>query len=197
MRVCIQLLALEHYWSIWTGSCLTALKALISQRATTTCLRTWTTGWDHSASTIMSWWKLSKRVWAHRRQTCLLQAYRNLFPDMTSASIPAVTTSDRRLGGHQSRSGRRGEEKFLTLPGLELWPLVRPARSQSLYRLLYPGSTLYMLYIKLGILNLFYLKNFITELRFSWKLLIEFPLHYRILKIIVIIKTIYQQIAYP
>jgi hypothetical protein len=47
---------------------------------------------------------------------------------------------DRRLGGLQTRSGRRGEEKFLTLPGLELRPLGHPARSQSLYRLCYPGS---------------------------------------------------------
>jgi hypothetical protein len=30
--------------------------------------------------------------------------------------------------------------KFLTLPGLEPRPLSRPARSQSLYRLRYPGS---------------------------------------------------------
>jgi hypothetical protein len=32
------------------------------------------------------------------------------------------------------------KRKFLTLPGLELRPLGRPARSQSLYRLHYPGS---------------------------------------------------------
>jgi hypothetical protein len=32
------------------------------------------------------------------------------------------------------------KSKFLTLPGLELRPLGRPARSQSLYRLHYPGS---------------------------------------------------------
>jgi hypothetical protein len=32
------------------------------------------------------------------------------------------------------------KRKFLTLPGLELRPLGRPARSQSLYRLSYPGS---------------------------------------------------------
>jgi hypothetical protein len=44
---------------------------------------------------------------------------------------------DRKLGGPQSRTGRFGEEKFLTLPGLELRPLGRPARSQSLYRLRY------------------------------------------------------------
>jgi hypothetical protein len=44
----------------------------------------------------------------------------------------------RRLGGPQSQSERRGE--FLTLPRLELRPLGRPARSQSLYRLRYPGS---------------------------------------------------------
>jgi hypothetical protein len=30
--------------------------------------------------------------------------------------------------------------KFLTLPGLELRPLGRPARGHSLYRLRYPGS---------------------------------------------------------
>jgi hypothetical protein len=33
-------------------------------------------------------------------------------------------------------SGRGGEEKILSLPGLE----ILPARSQSLYRLSYPGS---------------------------------------------------------
>jgi hypothetical protein len=32
------------------------------------------------------------------------------------------------------------ERKFLTLPGLELRSLGHPARSQSLYRLRYPGS---------------------------------------------------------
>jgi hypothetical protein len=32
------------------------------------------------------------------------------------------------------------KRKFLTLPGLELRPLGRPARSQSLYRQRYPGS---------------------------------------------------------
>jgi hypothetical protein len=32
---------------------------------------------------------------------------------------------------------------FLTLPGLELRPFVRPTRSQSLYRLRYPGSSEY------------------------------------------------------
>jgi hypothetical protein len=34
-----------------------------------------------------------------------------------------------------------GRRKILIPPGLELRPLGRPARSQSLYRLLYPGST--------------------------------------------------------
>jgi hypothetical protein len=58
-----------------------------------------------------------------------------------SASRPGRFTPgypfDRRLGGPQSRSGRRGKEKAFdpTLPGLELRPLGRPARNQSLYRL--------------------------------------------------------------
>jgi hypothetical protein len=34
------------------------------------------------------------------------------------------------------------EDRKLTLPELELRPLGRPARSQSLYRLRYPGSSL-------------------------------------------------------
>jgi hypothetical protein len=33
------------------------------------------------------------------------------------------------------------KRKFLPTPGLELRPLGRPARSQSLYRLSYPGSS--------------------------------------------------------
>jgi hypothetical protein len=35
------------------------------------------------------------------------------------------------------------KRKFLTLPGLELRPRSRPARSQSLYRLRYPDSITY------------------------------------------------------
>jgi hypothetical protein len=42
----------------------------------------------------------------------------------------------------KSRSGRLVKWKFLTLPGFELQPLGRPAHSQSLYRLHYPGSFL-------------------------------------------------------
>jgi hypothetical protein len=47
---------------------------------------------------------------------------------------------DRRLGGPQNRSERRGEEQLFTLPGLELRPLGCPARNQLLYRLSFPGS---------------------------------------------------------
>jgi hypothetical protein len=36
-----------------------------------------------------------------------------------------------------------GKKKFLTLPGLELRTLGRPARSQSLYRLRYPASRMF------------------------------------------------------
>jgi hypothetical protein len=41
---------------------------------------------------MRSWWKVSKRGRANRRQTSLTQAYINLFPATTSASIPAVIT---------------------------------------------------------------------------------------------------------
>jgi hypothetical protein len=47
---------------------------------------------------------------------------------------------DRRLGGHQSQFGWRGEDKILPLLGLKLQLLGRPARSQSLYRLRYACS---------------------------------------------------------
>jgi hypothetical protein len=43
--------------------------------------------------------------------------------------------ADLRAGLHNAE-----KRKFLILQGLELWTLGRPARSQSLYRLRYPGS---------------------------------------------------------
>jgi hypothetical protein len=86
------LLAPEHCLSISSGSCLTTfLTALMSFGVTTICLPAWRTGWDHSASAIMSsWWKVSKHGWAQRRQICLTQTYRHLFPN-TSALIPTMT----------------------------------------------------------------------------------------------------------
>jgi hypothetical protein len=47
------------------------------------------------------------------------------------------------MGGLMSpRTGLDGldRRKISPVPGLELWPLYRPARSQSLYRLRYPSS---------------------------------------------------------
>jgi hypothetical protein len=60
-----------------------------SQPWSRTCLPTWNTGWDDSPSTMESWWKVSKRGWAHRRQTSLTQAHKNLFHD-ASGLIPSV-----------------------------------------------------------------------------------------------------------
>jgi hypothetical protein len=69
-----------------------------------------------------------------------------------SASHPGrFTPGERAPGTHwignsvDSRAGLDGVEKrkFLTLPGLELRPLDRPAHSQSLYRLRYSGSYSY------------------------------------------------------
>jgi hypothetical protein len=47
---------------------------------------------------------------------------------------------DRKLVGPQRRLDDVEQRKFLTLQALELRPLGRPARSQSLYRLRYPGG---------------------------------------------------------
>jgi hypothetical protein len=94
MYVRIQLVTLEHCWSISTGSCFTTLLTdLILLWVTTTSLPTRRTSCDHSSSTVMrGWWKVSKCGWAHMWQTSLTQAYKDLFPDMTSASVPAVTS---------------------------------------------------------------------------------------------------------
>jgi hypothetical protein len=94
MHVGIQLLALEHCWSISTASFLTIpLTVLISHRATATYLPTWRTGCDHNSSTIMrNWWKVSKRGWAHRRQTSLTHACKNLLTDKIRVSITSATT---------------------------------------------------------------------------------------------------------
>jgi hypothetical protein len=57
----------------------------------------------------------------------------------------------RRLGGPQSRSGRYGEVKFVYPKGTRTPTLpVRPARSQSLYRLSYPG------YLNVGGTSVYY-----------------------------------------
>jgi hypothetical protein len=73
-----------------------------------------------------------------------------------SASLPGLfTPGERAPGTHWIRDWvdpRAGlddleKRKFLTIPGLELWPLSRPARSQSLYRLSYPGFSLNALQI--------------------------------------------------
>jgi hypothetical protein len=82
---------LEHFnWELFDHP-LTAL--IISRQVTTSCLPIWRSGWDYSTSTIMrSWWKVSKHGCAHRQQMFSTQAYRNLCPNATSASIPAVTT---------------------------------------------------------------------------------------------------------
>jgi hypothetical protein len=63
---------------------------------------------------------------------------RPLYPQEKSLWYPL----DRRLGGPQSRSGRRGGEKnSQPPPGIEPYYPDRPARSPALYRLSYHGSS--------------------------------------------------------
>jgi hypothetical protein len=71
--------------------------------------------------------------------------------DEWSASRPGRFTPGERAPGTHWIEGWVGpkagldeveKRKFLTLPGLELRPLDRPARSQSLYRLRYPRSNI-------------------------------------------------------
>jgi hypothetical protein len=58
------------------------------------------------------------------------------------AALPSEKNGTKWIGGWVGpRVGVEDLEKreFLTLPGLELRPLGRPAHNQSLYRLRYPG----------------------------------------------------------
>jgi hypothetical protein len=73
-----------------------------------------------------------------------------LVGDEWSASLPGRLTPGERDPGTLSIEGSVGfradlkdveKRKFLTLPELELRPLSRTARSQSLYRLRYLGSS--------------------------------------------------------
>jgi hypothetical protein len=77
--------------------------------------------------------------WMYRFLTSVLAG------DEWSASRPGrFTLGTSWIGGWvDARAGLDDLEKrkFLTLPGLELRHLRRPARSQSLYRLSYPGSS--------------------------------------------------------
>jgi hypothetical protein len=60
---------------------------------------------------------------------------------VVSFTLRPLYPLDRRLGGHQSRTGIVGEEKN-SQPPPRIEPLKpdHPARSQSPYRLSYPGS---------------------------------------------------------
>jgi hypothetical protein len=62
---------------------------------------------------------------------------RPLYPQWKSLLYPLVT----RLGGPQSRSGRDAEKNSQPPPGIEHLNPDRPVRSQSRYRLSYPGSS--------------------------------------------------------
>jgi hypothetical protein len=87
-----------------------------------------------------------------------------------SASRPGrFTPRERAPGTHwiggwvNPRTGLDDVEKrkFLNIPGLELRPLGRPARSQSLYRLRYPGSLNNLRINKL--INLPLIRHYITS----------------------------------
>jgi hypothetical protein len=67
--------------------------------------------------------------------SALAESVGQLYPRGKSIGYPL----GRRFDGPQSRSGQHGERKFLSPPGLELRPLCSLDRSQSLYRLRYPG----------------------------------------------------------
>jgi hypothetical protein len=58
------------------------------------------------------------------------------------------------------------KRKFLTLPTLKLRPLVRPARSQSLYRLRYSGSQYYerdITYVYIYFLPLYSFSRYLNQ----------------------------------
>jgi hypothetical protein len=98
----------------------------------------------YKASTLFIPWTYSRTPSYHRFYICLTSA---LAAGESSASRPCRFTPGERVPGTHWIGGwvdpRNGLDdmegrEFLTLPGLELRSLGRPARSQSLYRLRYP-----------------------------------------------------------
>jgi hypothetical protein len=57
------------------------------------------------------------------------------------------------------------KRKFLTLPGFELRSLCCSARSQSLYRLRYPGSLRYLIYYGKANLNVNHFISYLVKLK--------------------------------
>jgi hypothetical protein len=95
-------------------------------------------------------WKRGVDVWIHVFLTPAL------VEGEWSASRPGrFTPGQRAPGTHwvgiwvgpRAVLGDVEERKFLTLLGVELRPVGRPARSQSLYRLRYPGSKIIIVFI--------------------------------------------------
>jgi hypothetical protein len=62
-------------------------------------LLTWRTDCDHSPSTLIKCWKVTRRGWAYSWQTSLTQAHKTWFPDI-STSIPAMAMLGRCLSVH-------------------------------------------------------------------------------------------------
>jgi hypothetical protein len=100
-------------------------------------------GWKRSWPTYFHWYILSVYIDPHS-----IELYTSL-RWVVSFTLWQLYPQGKKPGTHwiggwvEPRVGLDDVEKrkFLTLPGLELWPLSRPARSQSLYRLRYPGSS--------------------------------------------------------
>jgi hypothetical protein len=81
LYVRVQLLALEHCWSISSGSCLTTLlTARLSLWVSTTCLPAWRTGWDHSVSTIIRSYGRCQNVAVSTGGRLLWHRYTKLIP---------------------------------------------------------------------------------------------------------------------
>jgi hypothetical protein len=74
---------------------------------------------------------------------------------------------ERRLYGPRADLDYVEKRKFFTPPGLELLPLGRPARGQSLYRLRYPGSY-WIRELRKSQFAVFNMKNRVAG-RFIWR----------------------------
>jgi hypothetical protein len=123
--------------------------------------------------------------------------YRSTILDLStrcewSASLPSrLTSGERAHGTHWIGRwvGPRAvvdimeNRKFLTLPGLELRLLCRPARSQSLYQLRYPSSSLRHENLKSDIISYCYFRNIFFFLhqtsKHAFPMLIVWPLYVR------------------
>jgi hypothetical protein len=120
-------------------------RVISSLQDLSTCTQTQKNGHTHTNTKHLSpRWKSNPRSrFPSERRQCMPQTARLPWAAPGRFTPREIAPNTHVIGGWMGpRTGLNDvwKRKFFTLPALELWTLGRPARSQSLYRLRYPGS---------------------------------------------------------